>query len=257
MVAPSAKSFRVKLLIRSGKHDVVGLPYLLRCIREGKLSRLRYLEYLYMAKETRARLKEVVDEYGDAYASYTTPRALSRVMRHIKLPSAATASVSPPKKKKGKHEEAPMQQRDVGRLPWRTVATASLRAKEDHLLLFEGSRFNFLYTFGHVVYVDRFPALGPMQISPDAEPAASSPLPITRLDHLAVAIPLHGGVVSAALHTGVTHVVVDRAERARFPLLAAQLKALRRLPVAQVEKRVVGSKWVEECLAAKRVVAVE
>lgn len=248
VLAPDAKSFRVKLLVRSGKFDVVGLPYLLRCIREGKLTRPRYLEYLFMTKDTRARLKEVVDEYGDAYASYTTPQALARCMRHIKLPAAAASSAA-----------VPMQQRDVGRLPWRTVAMASLRAKEDHLLLFEGSRVNFLYTFGrHVIYLDRFPDLGPMQLSPNAEPAGrTSPLPVTRLDHLFAAITLHGGVVSDALHMGVTHVVVHWAERARFPLLAARLKALRRLPVAQVEKWVVGSEWVEECLAAKKVVPVE
>lgn len=59
------------------------------------------------------------------------------------------------------------------------------------------------------------------------------------------------------LHTGVTHVVAHREDRARFPLLTARLKALRRVPVAKVEKRVVGGEWVEECLAAKQVVPME
>ena len=71
---------------------------------------------------------------------------------------------------------------------------------------------------------------------------------MTRLDHLEPALRLHGGHVSDSLHVGVTHVVVDRRDTERFSLLAVRLKQLRQLPVRQVEKRIVGSEWVEACL---------
>jgi len=267
VVAPDAKSFRVKLLIRAGEFDVVSLSYLLRVIREGKLTPPRFLEYLFITKETRERLSRVVDEYGDAYTEPTTTRALARCMRHIKEPLVAAAapapsSVSRPRKGSPPPSTPAPWQGVAGRAPWRSVALASLRQKADHqLLLEEGTPFNFLYTFGqHVFYLDRFQDLGPLQIPSTADaspPTGSSPLPITRLDHLAYAIPLHGGVLSEALHAGVTHVVVDPEDRRRFPLLAARLKALRRLPVAQFEIRIVRLEWVEECLKAKRVVPVE
>ena len=98
------------------------------------------------------------------------------------------------------------------------------------------------------IYLDRFADLGPTIQNEDD--ASRKLLPVTRINHLESAVRLHGGRVSDSLHMGVTHVVVDRRDTERFSLLAMRLKQLRRLPARQVEKRVVGSEWVEACLEA-------
>jgi hypothetical protein len=104
---------------------------------------------------------------------------------------------------------------------------------------------------GCSIYLDRFADLGPTTQDEDdtsRDQRPGKPLPVTRLDHLEPALRLHGGHVSDSLHVGVTHVVVDRRDTERFSLLAVRLKQLRQLPVRQVEKRIVGSEWVEACL---------
>lgn len=233
VLAPDAKSLRVKLLIKAGKFDVVGLPFLLRCIRQGRLTPPRFGEYLYMTQATRDKITESVDPFGDPYVEPTTVKALARCFRQMKTTFPTAGSRGPPA---GSALLAQLLHHDND---------PDVRAIFDKmpLALFGGC----------TIYLDCFADLGPTtqdgdESSRDQRPR--EPLSVTRLDHLKPAIWLHGGHVSESLHVGVTHVVVDRRDTERFSLLAARLKQLRRLPVRQVEKRVVGSEWVEACLEA-------
>lgn len=255
IVAPDTKSLRVKLLMKSGKFDIVGIPYLLRCIRQGQLDPPQYYEYLYMTTRTKQKLAKEVDIYGDPFLHPATDKGLMRCFRRMKDTSLDS---------------------QTDKMTWRKVAMASLQDIEDHRPLFQqqagnGLNSNFFWSFHrHVFYLDRFEGLGPLMLSEDEKGKAKkdkdksdgrasittsirTPLPVTCLDHLAYAIRLYGGVVSDSLHVGVTHVVVDRNDTIRFPMLAERLKALRRLPADKVEKRVVSSTWIKACLGAQRI----
>ena len=225
VLAPDAKSLRVKLLSKAGKFDVVGLSFLLRCIRQGRLTPPRFGEYLYMTQD---KMTESVDLFGDPYVEPTTVKTLARCFRQIKTTLPTAGSRAPPA---GSALLVQLLQHDND---------PDVRAIFDKmpLALFGGCN----------IYLDRFADLGPT--TQDEDGASRKPLPVTRLDHIEPAILLHGGQVSDSLHVGVTHVVVDRRDPERFPLLATRLKQLRRLPVRQMGKRVVGSEWVEACLEA-------
>ena len=84
VLAPDNRSLRVKLLIKSGKFDVVRLSYLLRVIRQGQFSPPRFDEYLFMTKESRERLSQEVDMFGDAFAEPTNAKTLWRCFRQMK-----------------------------------------------------------------------------------------------------------------------------------------------------------------------------
>lgn len=232
VLAPDTKSLRVKLLIKAGIFDVVGLPFLLRCIRQGRLTPPRFGEYLYMTQATRDKMTESVDAFGDPYVEPTTVKTLARCFRHMKTTLPTAGSRGPPVGStlliQLLHHDNDPDVRAIFKMP---------------LALFGGCN----------IYLDRYADLGPTtqdqdESSRDQRPR--KPLPVTRLDHLEPAIRLHGGRVSDSLHVSVTHVVIDRRDTERFSLLATRLKQLRRLPFRQVEKRVVGSEWVEACLEA-------
>jgi len=215
VLAPDAKSLRVKLLSKAGKFDVVGLSFLLRCIRQGRLTPPRFGEYLYMTQD---KMTESVDLFGDPYVEPTTVKTTLPTAGSRAPPAGSALLVQ-----LLQHDNDPDVRAIFDKMP---------------LALFGGCN----------IYLDRFADLGPT--TQDEDGASRKPLPVTRLDHIEPAILLHGGQVSDSLHVGVTHVVVDRRDPERFPLLATRLKQLRRLPVRQMGKRVVGSEWVEACLEA-------
>jgi hypothetical protein len=84
VLAPDSRSLRVKLLIKSAKFDVCKLSYLLRVIRQGQFSPPRFDEYLFMTKESRERLSQEVDMFGDAFAEPTNAKTLWRCFRQMK-----------------------------------------------------------------------------------------------------------------------------------------------------------------------------
>lgn len=241
ILAPDSKSLRVKLLIKSGNFDIVGLPFLLRCIRQSRCSPPYFDEYIYMTQATRDKFSDVVDAFGDPYGETTSVKELSRCFRHIKL----------------QHTRA---------VPLGLKSSQLLqRVRSDRECDVRGIFQNHpLDVFGGcTVYLDRFEDVRP--IATDSDPVKEAlevqdgsckrSLPVTNLDHYDAIIRLHGGEVSDSLHAGVTHVVVDRGDTNRFALLATRLQQLRRLTVPQVEKRVVSGEWVDACVASRRLLA--
>ncbi len=231
IVAPDAKSLRVKMLVKSGKFDVVGLAFLLRCVRKGRLMPPHFDEYLFMTKATREKLNKHVDLFGDAYVEPTNVKMLGRCFRQMKTEPA-------PGQPPSSSSSSAMLLRQLQQDDDPAVRTA-----------FRDSRLAVFATC--CVYLDRYEDLGKTTRTEDTD---GDPLPVTRLDPLVYIIRLYGGDVAPNLHAGVTHVVVDRQETERFSLLANRLKTLRRMPVRQVEKRVVCPAWVDACVQAGKVV---
>lgn len=196
-----------------------------------------------MTPETEGRMRELSDEYGDPWVdSNGTLEELRKVFdRMPSLPSSSSSSSSV--------TTSPFSawQRVVGEGGW-------TEQEEEEIL----TGLNLFWGKKMVFYLDRYADCGSLEGEDGREEGRlRKALPFTTLDTAVFLLQLHGGVIASVLHPGVSHIVVDRRERSRFPLLLARKRELRRHPWNACEKRVVALEWVEESVAAGRMLGFE
>lgn len=83
VIAPDNRSLRVKMLIKSGNFDIVGILYILRCSRKGIVADPTFYDFFYMTEATKKKMVRQIDAYGDSYTEPFTEVGFKKLIRKI------------------------------------------------------------------------------------------------------------------------------------------------------------------------------
>nr|XP_039270853.1 DNA ligase 4-like [Styela clava] len=96
VIARDEKNVRVRNIIRSGKHDVVKVSWLLLCLEKGEIVPFMPEDMLFTSEKTKLKFADKFDKYGDEYTEDIDVEKLKQLFSKVENTEGYSSHFPPP-----------------------------------------------------------------------------------------------------------------------------------------------------------------